>query len=563
MPNPTHFAPIKVDRHRRRLWGHTRAWMSGHAELAGIAGCTLLAAAVRLGYLTHAVNAPGFSWIDPDGYFFYGRRLIDESGHWRWSLEAVEYFGYYLEPLYPTFLSLFARAADYPWPAVLVTALISALTTLAVFALGKFVHSSRAGFIAAAAYAVYLPSFALLVATRQEHVHVPLLILAAAVLAWAASTSRGLWAFGIAGLILGSAALARAMPIYFVGPACITWVLVAPDRTLGIRQGLAFLAGFLVATVPYSAYLSLETGQLTFIENRGTNIRVLDPSYGEFVSAADGTATLLDTVRMFATLFARAPIEFVSEKLDIIRGLFKLTSGRWLEWHRFYPTSSVAAVAKVGAHLLGDLPLAVGATLAPLGIAVARQRRVVAVLVLYIAVHVGITSLSGYGGPRYREPIDVFLFVLAASVLAGGWHKPARWCVGIGLCGSMLMAVYVLGSWPESLSAHADYGVVAWASSDEGRMATATGDTGFNVKSRTPLAEFRVWKLEATPPDTRLDVWVDGVHVDQITLESEERRLRYLTRQAGTFVELHPVRPAGDPPVFGIEAFDHHAGVGR
>ena len=26
--------------------------------------------------------------------------------------------------------------------------------------------------------------------------------------------------------------------------------------------------------------------------------------------------------------------------------------GRWLEWHGFYPTSSVATLAKVGAHVL-------------------------------------------------------------------------------------------------------------------------------------------------------------------------------------------------------------------
>ena len=243
------------------------------------------------------MNAPEFSWLDPDGYFLYGKRLIDASGHWRWSLEAVDYGGYYLEPLYPAFLSLFARASEYPLPAVQVTAWISALTTPAVFVLGKSVHSSRAGFIAAAAYAVYLPSFVLLVATRQEHVYVPLLILAIGLLAWAASTSRGPWAFGVAGLVLGGAALARAMPVYFVGPACVMWVLVAPDRTRGIRQGLAFLAGFLIATVPYSAYLSLETGQVALIENRGTYDRVRVPSYGAFVSDQDGTATLLDTVR--------------------------------------------------------------------------------------------------------------------------------------------------------------------------------------------------------------------------------------------------------------------------
>ena len=224
----------------------------------------------------------------------------------------------------------------------------------------------------------------------------------------------------------------------------------------------------------------------------------------------------------------------------------------------------MAAVAKVGAHLLGDFPLAVGAILAPLGVAVARRRRVVAMLVLFIAVHLGLTSLAGSGGPRFREPIDVFLFVLAASVLAGGWHKPTRWVMGIGLGGSMLMASIVLSSWPESLSSRADYGVAAWASSAEGRLATATGDTGFNVKSPTGLAEFRVWKLEATPADTRLDVWVDGVQVDRITLGSEEPRLRYLTsRQRGTFVELRPVHATGDPPVFGIEAFDHRAGAGR
>ena len=267
---------------------------------------------------------------------------------------------------------------------------------------------------------------------------------------------------------------------------------------------------------------------------------------------------------MFAAAFARAPIEFVSDKLGLISGLFMVRNGRWLEWHGFYPTSSVAALAKVGAHALGDFPLAVGAILAPLGVAVARRRRVMAVLVLFIAVHLGITSLAGSGGPRFREPIDVFLFVLAASVLAGGWHKPPRWLVGIGLGGSLLMASIVLSSWPQSLSSRADYGVAAWVTSDEGRLATATGDTGFNVKSPTGLAEFRVWKLEATPAGTRLDVWVDGVRVDRITLESGEPRLRYLTRRgAGTFVELRPVDPVGDPPVFGLEAFDHHAGVGR
>src|SRR5688500_1957566 len=159
-----------------------------------LAALVLASFALRLWLLHMAASDPGFSPVDADGYMRNGRLLARGADGWRWTLEAVHYDWngrtYLLPPLYPVFLSLFALfSGSYPFSALVGQAGLNALSVLPIFVIAATLHSRRAGLIAAAGYAFWLPNvwtFALFI---QEQLYIPLLLAAFALLLRATGTN--------------------------------------------------------------------------------------------------------------------------------------------------------------------------------------------------------------------------------------------------------------------------------------------------------------------------------------------------------------------------------------
>ena len=128
---------------------------------------------VRIAYLLHATSQPRYEWVDPDHYKLKGRILARDGEGWRWTFDAVRHSSYdqrfyVLPPAYPVFLSLFALFPGYPFSAQVGQIFMSTATIALLFFLGRQLHSERAGLIAAAIYAAWLPNIIAVWSTMQE-----------------------------------------------------------------------------------------------------------------------------------------------------------------------------------------------------------------------------------------------------------------------------------------------------------------------------------------------------------------------------------------------------------
>ena len=228
---------------------------------------------VRLTALVNALHSPGYSWQDPDGYMTQAVRLGGRDG-WAWTFDAVTYTingqRHALPPMYSVFLSMFALWPGFPLSAQVAQVGLAVVSIALVFALGRRVHSTRAGLVAASLYALWVPNIFNVWSTSQETLYVPLILVAFLLLARAVDRDDPWPGFALAGVVFGAAALTRSMPMFFAVPAAITHVLLAPNRRRASVQGLTFLLGFLLLTAPYSAALSRHFGQLTIIDTHGS-----------------------------------------------------------------------------------------------------------------------------------------------------------------------------------------------------------------------------------------------------------------------------------------------------
>ena len=150
--------------------------------------------------------------------------------HYSWN-----YRTWVLPPGYQVVLSWFARdRAAFPGNAARFNILLSTLLCGLLFWLAARIHSRRAGLVAAAIGAVWLPQVSGAPFFFQEQLYLPLLTLAFAltVEAWCASR-RGRcsrWP----GVVFGFTALTRAMPLYFVPIAAAVFVLGSSEPPRGM-----------------------------------------------------------------------------------------------------------------------------------------------------------------------------------------------------------------------------------------------------------------------------------------------------------------------------------------
>jgi hypothetical protein len=505
---------------------------------------------LRTAYLFHAQAKPGFAWADPDGYTRQARSLVAEDGHWRWSWDVVHYEWNYrtwvLPPGYQVALSWFARdRAAFPANAARFNILLSTLLCGLLFWIAARIHSRRAGLVAATIGAVWLPHVSGAPFFFQEQLYLPLLALsfALAIEAWVCESKGPL--FALAGLVFGLTALTRAMPFYFVPIAGAAFVFGSSNRPAGWRRALWFVAGFIVVVLPYVVWVSAAHGQLILIDNHGPI--EMDRFAAERTSDTPG---VVDTVRLLVSQVIGEPLRFAAAKWDMLRGMFQVQGGRWLQYYGDAPSARSAELWKWTAHAGIDLLFVLTTILAPLGVVLARRTREAVLLALWPPVVVALSVIASYAGARYRSGLEPHMIVLAAVVLSGSWRRPSRIWLGAAFCACLAMSAIVLPQVPRSLAARAQYAITPWDGTAPGATTTATGASGLNILPRAGSVTFSIALVDGTRTEpVRAVVWVNRQRAADASIGPSPQTVTVASARPGfAYVEIEPVTPAGQPP---------------
>ena len=509
----------------------------------------LLGFSVRIAYLLQVTSQPRYQWVDPDHYKLKGRVLAQDGQGWRWTFDAVQHASYgqrsyVLPPAYPVFSSLFALFPGYPFTAQVGQVFMSTATIALLFFLGRQLHSERAGLVAAAIYAAWLPNIIAVWSTMQESIYVPVVLLAFVLLLRAASKkdAASRWDFAVAGAAFGIATLTRSMPMYVL-PA-LAALLIYRDRGRSVWNVSALFAGFFLLTIPYSVALSQHLGQATFVENHGSIFIV--ERYGGV--EGDEPASPVKTAVILIGGFVDAPRAAMSEWSKTVKSVFHVNGGRLLQIYLGAATKAGALCAKFTAHLFGDLAFVVCLLLASFGVVLCRKPFLATFLLGWIVVNVGLVALSGFGGPRLRAPFEPQLIALAAVVLAGRFDNVGKkWLAVAGLTATLL-AVIVLPQLPRSFSARADYGV-HWPLEAPPKRSAMTGAAGFNVLVVNETVRFNV-RPRNPAGRTEVEVRLNGETAERVRLFQVEHRFELAWPNPGlVHVELFASDPKTGEPV--------------
>jgi 4-amino-4-deoxy-L-arabinose transferase-like glycosyltransferase len=506
--------------------------------------------ALRTAYLLSVTSNPHFTWIDPDSYMEDARELAGNGNGWRWTFEAVEHSvegrHYALPPLYPVFLSLFALFPFFPLTAQFGQVVLATLAIVFVFELGRQIHFSRAGLIAAGVYALWLPNIIAVWSTMQEALYVPLVLLAFVLLTRGVNKETGWLLFGLSGLVFGLSALTRSMPMYFMIPVSVLHWATARNRKHALLQVGALVVGFALVTIPYSVALSLHLGEATFIENHG-GLRIV-AQYGGASGHRPGG--LVDTAFILGEAFVDSPRAVLGEWTESARSIFHVNGGRLLQIYLAAKTYVGAILWKTAAHVGADLLFIGSLVLAPFGLIVAKRWRIASLFALWVLLNISLTALSGFGGSRLRVPIEPHLIVLAGVVLAGQFPRRSYGWWALSASIALVSTLTVLPQVPTSLRARGDYGV-RWSRPTRPKRTTMTGRAGFNILPANETISFVVRVPEPTPPQTttRLRITIDSGLADDVLLQRKRRRFIYAWPQRQTaFVEITAKDPDNDEP---------------
>ncbi len=516
-----------------------------------VGGLVALALALRLACLFYLLG-PDFVWHDADGYLAKGARLV-EAGQFRWTYDAVAYpWGgrvYALPPLFSIYLAPFARFASYPFNAFVGLAVLNALAIPLIVRLGARLHSLTAGLVAGLLYACWGSDIVGLGQVRQEPLYLPLVIAAtlALVRAW---DRRGAGPFALAGTLFGLAALCRSMPIYFVTAVAVAAVL-RDWRRAGPREALALVGGFAALTLPYSLALSIHLGEATLIENHGGILVASRYLHGGNRLAPPGFGRVAGAILQE---LATSPVTFIQVTLDQARSLLPLIGGRYLQDAVFAASASSAAVWKVAAHAFIDAPWLFAIVLAPLGVAVARNRPAACILAGWALLNLGLTALTGFGGSRLRCPFEVHVALLATTVVAGGWPRPRRpVAIALGLAGSVAAVLLMVPQIARTAAARANYGP-RWTLTGAGTVAQVSGASGANVLTSPAGLEVALRNPGSAP--IRIDLRIDGVAIVQgsVIEPGAERRLEWRGPRTGLlFIEASSTALDGEPAAMDVQ----------
>jgi hypothetical protein len=523
--------------------GFARAWLRTWRTWLPLAALLTVGFSLRLFYLLLAVRTPGFRWEDPDGYLAHALMLARPDG-WHWSFDVAKYASngqvFALPPLYAIFLSLIALFPGLPFSAQLAQIVLSTMAIGLIFVLGRILHSSAAGLWASAAYALSVSSIFGVWSTSQEALYIPILLLAFLLYARALDRDARPLSFGVAGAVMGLAALTRSMPLFFVLPLAALHVAMATDRRVALHQSIGYLAGFALIVGPYCVGLSRSFGQLTLIDSH-SGIRV------EADSSAQSAPGLADTAAALWRLIAAHPLTFLQQAAERARALFYVNGGRQLQIYVVADTRIGAVVWKLLVHLGTDAILIAAAVLAWPGAVLCRNTRLAVVFLSWAALNIAIVGLSGFGGARLRTPFEPFLLLLGVVVLAGRWRPRPRPALAVVAAFAVAMAVLVLPQLPRSLASWPDYGV-QWPSVLNRTVGSIHGSAGFNVPAYDGVGRFLV-QPAGDGQAIQVDVRAGGTTVQSIRLNHEPTNVTFPWPRRGlAFAELRAVDPNTERP---------------
>jgi 4-amino-4-deoxy-L-arabinose transferase-like glycosyltransferase len=435
----------------------------------------LLALGLRLGVVLATADLP----IGLDDMFQYdmlARSIVAGNGYRWYAEEDLDLVQRYLHmepppdydprgvltsfrpPLYPTFLALiytvFGTGPRRFLAARIVQAVLGAACVPLTAALGRRLRLSSRAITWAAAIVAVFPLLAIYpLALATENLYIPLLILSV----WGVLRAReGGRArdYALAGLLLGLGALTRSVVTFFV-PLAALWIWrTSESRRVGLRGGVLLILCFLAVTLPWAARNTLLHGEFHFIESAlGYDLyQGYHPeSTGTFrwQIAMDLLPMLDDGERHRQGMEAfwsfvrddpgRVPYLMI-RKLGYLWGLDKRAFVYFYgnDFLGLWPPGLLAT-----ALLVLCLPFALVASAGLAGLALARPRREVGLIVLLLAYYAGIHMLI-LAEDRFHVPLVPILALLAATVpTERPWRQARPWQRGLAL----LLVLLLLANW--------------------------------------------------------------------------------------------------------------------
>lgn len=427
---------------------------------------------LRLAYAwLHASQKLFATWQDPDPdrYVAAASRLV-AGGQWHWSFDAVAYAAFVKAPLYPVFLSLVSLAPGFPRTAILLHAAIGVGTIVGVFCIGRALHSTRAGTIAAAIQAFWLPSIVSSPAFYQEHLAVPLTTLGLGLLL--DGRGRG-WRWNAsAAITLTAAMLARAMPLYLIAVTAIAAPWVFRERG-DRRRVLAAIAAAVLLTLPYSWSVSRARHEPIAIENIGFIHLAFNDPPGRPIAPPSGTPVRASrAIEILAAQAAADPLWMARTMAARTRDVMRPLSTWWLPLMTITASQGAGACLKAVTHVWADVPLILVWLLAPFGIIAARERRLGMLVAVWIVAAILLTTVTGLTGARFRAVVDPLAIVLTACVLARSGHRASPAAIAVAAAVAIAIASAFASFTRDIVHARSDVAVRPWIVAADGSRST-------------------------------------------------------------------------------------------
>jgi hypothetical protein len=301
---------------------------------------------------------------------------------------------------------------------------------------------------------------------------------------------------------------------------------------------------------PYSLFVSSNVGRPVLIENIGSYLLLREDP------AARRAPDLSAALESIWTDVAASPRAFLADKTELLLwGNFRPPTdgplGSWVRTLGPLETRRQAWALEWAVRLFGDLPIMIAMILAPIGWVLARNRPPAMMLGAWIPVHLACSTIAGYGGHRFREPIEPLLFVFAAVVCAGGWRRVGLPAV-LAAAGISLVVAVPLFDRLGALHARVDYGIRGWKTTETGRETTAEGDAGFLLEAPDGRIAMSLRRVDGRGPDhVEVDLSADGRLERTIAVGPDPLRVDWSTNgQSSVFVTIEP--RGGAAPSLGI-----------
>ncbi|MEA2457813.1 MAG: hypothetical protein QOC95_785 [Thermoleophilaceae bacterium] len=326
-------------------------------------------------------------------------------------------------PLYPLLIGAFSAAGVDSYLAQrVIGCLVGALAIVAVGLLGRRVGGERVGVVAAALAAAYPVLIGADGAVMSESLY-GLLVVVSLLCAYRVVDRPSAGRAAVLGVAIGLAALTRAealaLLVFAVAPAAVAGA--------GGRRGPAWrpvavaILACLVVLLPWtirnwSAFdlpvlVSNNSGTLLSGANCATTYHGPELGSWNIFCVKPGPST---NEARAAAHERSAGLSYADDHLGRVPVVLGVRLLRTLDLYKPGVEARRAESRSYGIDLAGAVAFWLLAPVGVYGLVLLRRRRQPLALLLAPAALVAIVSLTGYGIPRFRHPLDLVLMVLAA-----------------------------------------------------------------------------------------------------------------------------------------------------